>query len=122
MAARTLGGRCRILMAAAKEAALKTASSPASATAPKPARSNVGLMKLVPVSTQLGSFLGSPQASRSDAVKKVWEYVKLHNLQNPANKKEIFCDEKLKTIFAGKDKVGFGEIARLLSLHFVKSS
>ena len=42
-------------------------------------------------------------------------------LQNPANKKEIFCDEKLKTIFEGKDKVGFTEIAKLLSNHFVKS-
>lgn len=44
------------------------------------------------------------------------------DMQNPANKREIFCDEKLKTIFAGKEKVGFGEIARLLSLHFSKSS
>ncbi|PON49051.1 p53 negative regulator [Parasponia andersonii] len=123
MAARALGGGCRALMAAAKGASLKTAPSSSSASAtPKPSRANVGLMKLVPVSSQLGSFLGTTQASRSDAVKKVWEYVKLHNLQNPANKKEIFCDEKLKTIFAGKEKVGFGEIARLLSLHFSKST
>ncbi|XP_040989487.1 zinc finger CCCH domain-containing protein 19-like, partial [Juglans microcarpa x Juglans regia] len=55
------------------------------------------------------------------AIKKVWEYVKLHNLQNPANKREIFCDEKLKSIFPGKDAVGFQEVTKLLSIHFVKS-
>lgn len=42
-------------------------------------------------------------------------------LQNPANKREIQCDEKLKTIFAGKDKVGMLEIAKLLSPHFIKT-
>ncbi|XP_039063487.1 uncharacterized protein LOC120208238 [Hibiscus syriacus] len=43
-------------------------------------------------------------------------------LQNPDNKREIFCDEKLKTIFDGKEKVGFLEIGKMLSRHFVKSS
>ena len=43
-------------------------------------------------------------------------------LQNPADKREIFCDEKLKALFSGKDKVGFLEIGKLLSLHFVKTN
>ncbi|KAE8677517.1 ABC transporter G family member 14-like isoform X1 [Hibiscus syriacus] len=80
-----------------------------------------GLMRLQPVSPQLGKFLGSSEASRADATKKIWEYIKLHNLQNPANKKEIICDEKLKTIFDGKDRVGMLEVAKYLSPHFVKS-
>lgn len=42
-------------------------------------------------------------------------------LQNPTNKKEIFCDAKLKAIFDGKEKVGFLEIGKLLSRHFVKA-
>lgn len=42
-------------------------------------------------------------------------------LQNPTNKREIFCDEKLKSIFDGKDRVGFLEIGKLLSSHFVKT-
>ncbi|CAN1759869.1 hypothetical protein LINPERHAP1_LOCUS7303 [Linum perenne] len=36
------------------------------------------------------------------------------------NKKIIKCDEKLKKIFAGKDEVGFLEIAGLISPHFLK--
>ncbi|KAJ0099558.1 hypothetical protein Patl1_22245 [Pistacia atlantica] len=42
--------------------------------------------------------------------------------KNPANKREIRCDEKLKSIFNGRDTVGFLEIAKLLSQHFVKSA
>ncbi|KAF6158847.1 hypothetical protein GIB67_012490 [Kingdonia uniflora] len=41
-------------------------------------------------------------------------------LRNPANKREIICDEKLKTIFAGKDKVGMMEISKLIGPHFIK--
>lgn len=49
-----------------------------------------------------------------------WRMTSYVILQNPANKKEIFCDEKLKSIFEGKDAVGFQEIVKLLSVHFVK--
>ncbi|KAJ6385633.1 hypothetical protein OIU77_028752 [Salix suchowensis] len=39
---------------------------------------------------------------------------------DPSNKKNILCDEKLKKIFAGRDQVGFLEIAGLISPHFLK--
>ncbi|KAK9674443.1 hypothetical protein RND81_12G232700 [Saponaria officinalis] len=113
---RTLG-KCRFLMNASKTAAAKTTAT--TTAAPKPLK---GILKPMPISPILKDFLGgAPEASRTEAVKKVWEYIKLHNLQNPSNKKEIICDQKLKTLFSGKDTVGFLEIARLLSQHFVKS-
>jgi len=37
-------------------------------------------------------------------VKKLWEYIKSNELQNPSNKTEILCDEKLKALF-NVDKV-----------------
>uniref|UniRef100_A0A6N2LYA9 DM2 domain-containing protein n=1 Tax=Salix viminalis TaxID=40686 RepID=A0A6N2LYA9_SALVM len=39
---------------------------------------------------------------------------------DPSNKKNIICDEKLKSIFPGRDQVGFLEIAGLISPHFLK--
>ncbi|KAJ0014476.1 hypothetical protein Pint_20829 [Pistacia integerrima] len=42
--------------------------------------------------------------------------------ENPQNKREIICDAKLKAIFNGKDTVGFLEIGKLLSPHFVKTA
>ncbi|KAG2676473.1 hypothetical protein I3843_12G053900 [Carya illinoinensis] len=118
---RAVFGGTRTLMAPAKTATTSTAK-PKKPSTTTTGRSNAGLQKVVPISPQLGKFLGgSSESSRTLAIKKVWEYVKLHNLQNPANKREIFCDEKLKSIFAGKDTVGFQEITKLLSIHFVKS-
>lgn len=40
--------------------------------------------------------------------------------QDPADKKVIVCDDKLKVLFAGRERVGFLEIAKLLNPHFVK--
>ncbi|XP_010509591.1 PREDICTED: upstream activation factor subunit UAF30-like [Camelina sativa] len=80
-----------------------------------------GIQKAVPISQPLAQFIGENEVSRTTAVKKIWEYIKLNNLQNPENKREILCDEKLKTIFSGKDTVGFLEIAKQLSQHFPKS-
>ncbi|KAJ0237161.1 SWIB domain-containing protein [Hirschfeldia incana] len=81
-----------------------------------------GIFKATPVSPALAQFLGTGETTRTDAVKEIWTYVKSHDLQNPADKREIFCDEKLKQIFEGKDKVGFLEVTKLLSTHFVKTA
>ncbi|GAU39526.1 hypothetical protein TSUD_222960 [Trifolium subterraneum] len=122
----------RALMAAAAKSATKKAAASAEASSKTAVKKTVkrtvsvkstgGIQKVVPVTSELGSFIGSPEVSRTEAVKKVWDYIKLQNLQNPDNKKEIFCDDKLKTIFDGKDKVVFTEIARLLANHFVKTT
>ncbi|MCD7457540.1 hypothetical protein HAX54_035379 [Datura stramonium] len=116
---RVFGNYCRTLMAASKSSA--AAPAPATATATEKPRYK-GILKPLPISPALGKFVGTSEISRTGAVKKVWDYIKTNNLQNPANKKEINCDDKLKTIFAGKDKVGFLEIAKLLSNHFHKAS
>ncbi|KFK44945.1 hypothetical protein AALP_AA1G323100 [Arabis alpina] len=104
-------GACRVLMA-------KAATTPAATATGKEGK---GILKLVRVSPPLASFSGETELSRATAVKKVWEYVKLHNLQNPLNKREIQCDDKLKAIFAGKDTVGITEVMKLLSPHFPKA-
>lgn len=80
------------------------------------------LMKPIQVSPSLRTFLGVPEMSRSEVVKKIWEYVKENGLQKPEDKRRIMCDKKLKTIFAGKDEVGMFEITKLLSPHFVKTA
>ncbi len=36
---------------------------------------------------------------------QVWEYIRGHNLQNPNDKREIICDEKLQKVMGGKKKV-----------------
>ena len=55
-------------------------------------------------SPQLAAVVGAGQVTRGDVVSKIWAYIKKNNLQNPANKREILADAKLKPVFDGKDK------------------
>ncbi|XP_058104128.1 protein TRI1-like [Magnolia sinica] len=116
----------RVLMAAAVrgggKASVQSPNPTVVGAASSRTASTSGILKPVPVSPAMSKFLGGiPEISRTQAIKKVWEHIKLNQLQNPANKKEICYDEKLKAIFGGRDKVGFLEIAKLLSPHFVKA-
>jgi upstream activation factor subunit UAF30 len=44
----------------------------------------------------------------------VWEYIKKHNLQDAANKRNINADDKLKGIFK-KPQVTMFELTKLIS-------
>lgn len=39
---------------------------------------------------------------RTEVMKKAWDYIKKHKLQNPNNKKEIVPDDKLAGVVAKK--------------------
>ncbi|XP_047263368.1 uncharacterized protein LOC107870281 isoform X2 [Capsicum annuum] len=74
---RIFGKCCRALMAAAKT----TSAATATVTVTKARGRPNGILKPQPVSPALANFIGTNEASRTDAVKKVWEYIKTHNLQ-----------------------------------------
>ena len=67
-------------------------------------------------SKELGAVVGSDPLPRTEVVSKIWTYIKRHKLQNPANKREILADEKLKAVF-GKNKVSMFEMNKLLAKH-----
>ncbi|KAI3702355.1 hypothetical protein L6452_28091 [Arctium lappa] len=94
-----------------------TVSNPAT----EPKKRVTGLTKTYRVSPELKDFLGGkPEISRSLALKEIWAYIKEKELQEPTNRKVIVCDEKLKTIFGGKERVGFLQVSGLISPHFLK--
>ncbi|KAL4347877.1 hypothetical protein GQ457_17G011610 [Hibiscus cannabinus] len=101
-------------MRMARTVTLATASKPATGT-----RAPRGIMKPRSVTPEMQAVVGVPEISRTQALKQIWAYIKEHNLQDPENKKMINCDEKLKKIFGGKDRIGFLEIAGLISPHFL---
>ena len=61
-------------------------------------------------------MVGEERLSRPQVVKKLWEYVKENDLQDPDNKRDILCDAKLKAVF-GKKRVNMFEMQKLLSAH-----
>lgn len=74
-----------------------------------------GIAKPVTPSPELAAIVGSAALPRSEVVSKMWKYIKANNLQNPANKREILADAKLKPILG--DKCTMFEMNKHLSKH-----
>lgn len=78
---------------------------------------NPALLKPMQLSPELEAVTGTGPMSRGEVVKKLWEYIKKNNLQNPANKRNILADDKLKVVFGGKSEVTMFEMTKLVSAH-----
>jgi len=78
---------------------------------------NPALMKPMALSGDLEAVVGKGPMPRSQVVKKLWEYIKKHDLQNPKNKRNILADAMLKKIFGGKAEVTMFEMTKLVSKH-----
>lgn len=78
---------------------------------------NSAFMKPMTVSPELAAVVGDGPMPRSEVVKKLWVYIKAHNLQDPNNKRDIIADENLKKVFGGKEKVNMFEMTKLVSQH-----
>lgn len=76
-----------------------------------------GIMKEVQPSPELAEIVGSTPLPRTQVTKKVWDYIKKHNLQDPKNKRMINADAKLKPVFNGKAQVSMFEMTKLISNH-----
>lgn len=82
-----------------------------------PRKANPALMKPLNLSADLEAVVGPGPLPRGQVVKKLWEYIKANNLQNPENKRNILADDKLKKLFGGKEEVTMFEMTKLVSAH-----
>jgi chromatin remodeling complex protein RSC6 len=80
-------------------------------------KSNSAFMKPLNVSPELAVIVGNGPMARSEVVKKLWEYIKKNNLQDPKAKRNIVADADLKKVFGGKGTVDMFEMTKLVSKH-----
>ncbi|MCR5867892.1 SWIB/MDM2 domain-containing protein [Aquincola sp. J276] len=73
-------------------------------------------MKPLKPSPELAKIVGDEPLARTEVTKRVWDYIKANNLQNPANKRNILCDGALKAVM-GKDEVTMFEMTGLVGKH-----
>lgn len=74
-------------------------------------------MKPMTISADLAAVVGKGPMPRSEVVKKLWEYIKKHDLQDAKNKRNINADAELKKVFGGKTQVSMFEMTKLVSKH-----
>jgi chromatin remodeling complex protein RSC6 len=66
------------------------------------------------LSAELADFVGCDVLPRTEVVKRMWAYIKANDLQNPKDRREILCDEKLQNLLKRK-KVTMFQINKVLS-------
>ena len=107
---------------AAAAAAAMPAAAPASPVAAKNAAPaakrtpNAAFMKAMTPSAALAAIIGDKPVPRTEVTKKVWEYIKKHDLQDKAKRTMINADPKLKEIFK-QAQVSMFEMTKLINSH-----
>lgn len=93
-----------------------TKEKPAKAAKPKAARA----MPAYHLSPELAAIVGTAELARGEVTKKVWDYIKAHNLQDAANKRLIRPDEALARVFGSNEPIDMFKMAGLLNAHMKK--
>ena len=81
-------------------------------TAPKTA----AFMKELSPSPELAVIVGAQPLPRTEVTRRLWDYIKARNLQNPANRRNVLCDDPLRAVM-GKDEVTMFEMTKLVGQH-----
>ncbi len=96
--------------------AKKVVAKKAAAKKAAPRKPNAAFMKAMTPSPALAAVIGAMAVPRTEVTSKLWAYIKKHNLQDPAAKRFINADAKLKEVF-GKPRVDMFEMTRLVQGH-----
>ena len=102
---------------ATKKKVAKKATKKVAKKAKTKRKPNAAFMRPLTPSKELAEIVGANPLPRTQVVKKLWEYIKKHNLQDAKNRRNINADAKLKPVFSGKKQVSMFEMTKLVSKH-----
>jgi len=114
----------KIGKASAKKPVKKSLKKPAKVAAKKVAASSVkkaprqpsaAFMKPMVPSAALAAIVGSDPLPRTEITRRLWAYIREHQLQDPQNRRMIKADDRLKTVFNGLDAVNMFEMTKLVN-------
>jgi DNA topoisomerase-1 len=71
----------------------------------------------LPLSKELAAIVGSDSLPRGEVLKKVWDYIRAHNLQDPKDKRKINPDGALSKVFGSKESIDMFAMTKILSPH-----
>ncbi|KAI6002430.1 SWI/SNF complex 60 kDa subunit [Pisolithus orientalis] len=70
------------------------------------------------VSPELGNVLGIKEESRIGVIQTLWNYIKIHGLQDKVDRRRIKADDHLRPIFGG-DTVVFQQLPELVNRYLM---
>ena len=116
MASRKISKKTKKTMGKISSKIIRKKSSKKSKDGKKKRTAPAALIKVMNVSNELADIIATKKASRPQAIKGLWAYIKKNNLQDPSQRQYFTPDAKMAKVF-GEDKIrGFG-MAKFLSKH-----
>ncbi|MDX1654015.1 MAG: SWIB/MDM2 domain-containing protein [Candidatus Competibacteraceae bacterium] len=79
-------------------------------------RARGGLSKQVTPSAELSAIVGPEPLTRAELTKRVWDYIKRHDLQDSQNRRQINPDDSLAKVLGPKPVTMF-EMTKLINQH-----
>ncbi|KAL2215032.1 hypothetical protein M432DRAFT_627648 [Thermoascus aurantiacus ATCC 26904] len=74
-----------------------------------------GFHKPLTLSPALSNLLGGETAlSRPQTVKRLWQYIREHNLQDPNDRRQIRCDDAMRAVFK-QDRIHMFTMTKILN-------
>jgi len=83
-------------------------------------RKKPGLQPPYKLSEELADLVGTDILPRPQVVKGIWAHIKKHDLQNPEDKREIICDDKLRKVMGGEDTVTMFNMNKHITEHLLE--
>lgn len=74
-------------------------------------------MPTLKLTEELGKIVGGTSMPRAEVLKKVWDYIRANNLQDPKDKRRIIPDANLSKVFGTKDSTDMFKMTGLLAKH-----
>jgi upstream activation factor subunit UAF30 len=107
-------------MAEKKSSGASKAGAAKKASGSKGGAANSAFMAPLQPDDALAAVVGKDPLPRTEVTKRIWDYIRQNNLQDPNDKRTIRADAKLKAIFDGKDSVTMFELTKLVNGHLKK--
>lgn len=89
----------------------------AKSTAKRKVKVNSAFMRPWTPDKWLSQIVGEKAIPRTEVTKKLWIYIKKHDLQDPKKRQYILADSKLKPVFGGKKRVSMFEMTKWVGKH-----
>merc|ERR1712218_510729 len=114
MASRKISKNTKKTMAKKSSKIIRKKSSKKSKEGKKKRTAPAALIKVMNVSNELADIIGTKKASRPQAIKGLWAYIKKNNLEDPSQRQYFPPDAKMAKIF-GKAKMKAFHMSKYLS-------
>jgi upstream activation factor subunit UAF30 len=79
-----------------------------------------GLQPPYKLSEDMAKVVGKDILPRPQVVTALWHYIKSNELQNPSDKREIICDDLLKAVMGGEERVTMFNMNRYITGHLLE--